>query len=142
MRYPRAKIPTLAEQAVKLRALQPLSTTKFDQAGNRLVWVGNLRPTELSASYRVRIVVQRSNSMIPNVFVETPELKDRNGEQVPHLYDRQRAKLCLWYPGRGEWAAHMWIADSVLLWAAEWLFFYEVWRATGDWLGGGEHPEN
>ena len=27
-------------------------------------------------------------------------------------------------------------------WAAEWLFFYEVWLATGMWLGGGLHPED
>lgn len=35
----------------------------------------------------------------------------------------------------------MWLVDSVLLWASLWLFFYEVWLATGDWLGGGEHPD-
>ena len=28
-------------------------------------------------------------------------------------------------------------ADSQL-----WLFFYEIWLATSDWLGGGEHPES
>ncbi len=78
--------------------------------------------------------------MVPDVYVESPTLLDRCDETVPHLYDRDRAKLCLWHPGRGEWSAHMWIVDSVLLWASEWLFFYEVWLATGEWLGGGEHP--
>lgn len=27
-------------------------------------------------------------------------------------------------------------------WASEWLFFYEVWLATGTWLGGGLHSED
>ncbi|EKK00114.1 hypothetical protein RBSH_04450 [Rhodopirellula baltica SH28] len=22
-----------------------------------------------------------------------------------------------------------------------WLMYYEFWHATGEWLGGGEHPE-
>ena len=142
MGYPQRITPSLAQQAMKLKAVQPSSQISFDQAGNRLVWVGYLAPTSVSESYRVRIVVQRSNDMVPNVYVESPALVDREEETVPHLYDRKRAKLCLWYPGRGEWSAQMWIADSVLLWAAEWLFFYEIWRATGEWLGGGEHPDS
>ena len=140
MRRRRAATPTLARQAARLRAAQPGSTVRFDQAGNRLVWTGHLRPTELSDRYRVRIDVRRSRRMMPDVFVESPKLRDRPAGTVPHLYDRGRARLCLWMPGRGEWSARMWIVDSVLLWASEWLFFYEVWLATGEWLGGGEHP--
>lgn len=80
--------------------------------------------------------------MKPEVFVEQPLLKDRTDSNIPHLYNRKRSKLCLWLPGHGEWSSRMWIADSVLLWTAEWLFFYEIWFATGAWLGGGEHPES
>ena len=140
MRHRRAKVPTLAQQAARLRTAQPNSNVRFDEAGNRLVWTGHLRPTALSDRYRVRIEVRRSRRMAPDVYVESPKLRDRSDETVPHLYDRERARLCLWMPGRGEWSARMWIVDSVLLWASEWLFFYEVWLATGDWLGGGEHP--
>ena len=34
----------------------------------------------------------------------------------------------------------MWIADTILPWTSLWLYFYELWHATGQWLGGGEHP--
>lgn len=85
--------------------------------------------------------MRRSNQMRPEVFVEHPALKKRGDSRIPHLYDHKRLKLCLWLPGQGEWTSAMWIADSVLLWAAEWLFFYEIWYATGEWLGGGAHPE-
>jgi hypothetical protein len=34
----------------------------------------------------------------------------------------------------------MYIADTIVPWAALWLVFYEYWLATGLWLGGGEHP--
>lgn len=142
MRFPYARTPTLAQQAAKLRAAQPQSKLRFDQAGDRLVWFGYLQPTALSDQYGVRIEVMRSKRMVPDVYVESPMLKDRHDGSVPHLYDRSRAKLCLWLPGRGEWSNRMWIVDSVLLWASEWLFFYETWLATGEWLGGGEHPRS
>jgi hypothetical protein len=34
----------------------------------------------------------------------------------------------------------MLIADSVVPWASEWLFFYEIWLPSGEWHGGGEWP--
>jgi hypothetical protein len=32
------------------------------------------------------------------------------------------------------------IAETILPLASIWLFYYEMWQATGEWLGGGEHP--
>jgi hypothetical protein len=32
------------------------------------------------------------------------------------------------------------LADTIIPLASLWLFYYEVWFATGEWLGGGEHP--
>jgi hypothetical protein len=31
----------------------------------------------------------------------------------------------------------MLLADSIVPWASEWLFFYEFWLVTGEWDGGG-----
>ena len=32
------------------------------------------------------------------------------------------------------------IATSIVSWLAVWLVYYEIWRTTGEWLGGGiEH---
>ena len=104
------------------------------------MWCGELQPTSLSERYRIRLDVRRSRQMIPKAYVVSPRLKKRNGEAVPHLYDQATSQLCLWHPDRGEWTPDMWIVDSVLLWTAEWLFFYEIWFATGEWIGGGEHP--
>jgi hypothetical protein len=47
--------------------------------------------------------------------------------------------LCL-YLGE-EWSRVNPLTDLVG-WATEWLFFYEVWLATGMWLGGGLHSED
>ena len=106
-----------------------------------MVWRGRLQPTAASHIYQVRITARRGATVTPEVFVESPELRKRNGQPVPHLYSHKRAKLCLWKPGKGEWSGRLWIAETVLLWTVEWLFFYEIWRATGEWIGGGEHPD-
>ena len=127
---------------MRLKLVQPNSSLRIDQKGRRLVWKGWLQPTAVSERYQVRIEAFRSPKKVPKTYVESPALKQRNGESAPHLYSVRRAQLCLWYPGRGEWSPRMWFADSILLWASLWLFFYEVWLATGDWLGGGEHPKS
>ena len=31
------------------------------------------------------------------------------------------------------------IANTIIPWTVEWLYYYELWLATGEWLGGGEH---
>jgi len=34
----------------------------------------------------------------------------------------------------------MLLADTIVPWLMSWLFFYEIWHAIGEWLGGGvEH---
>jgi hypothetical protein len=59
----------------------------------------------------------------------------RPGEELPHVYPLNT--LCLYF-GSKEWNASRPVTDLVG-WACEWLFFYEIWLATGEWLGGGIH---
>lgn len=73
----------------------------------------------------------------PRVYVVRPALERRGGRRPPHLYDG--GHLCL-YRGAHEWNGRMLVADTTLPWASEWLLFYELWLATGDWLARGEHP--
>jgi len=56
------------------------------------------------------------------------------------VYTYAQDRPCLFLPGSGEWRSDLLIARTVVPWLSEWLYFYEVWRATGEWLGGGEHP--
>jgi len=34
----------------------------------------------------------------------------------------------------------MLIADTIIPWASEWLFHYEIWKVTKTWHGGGHDP--
>lgn len=89
-------------------------------------WYGQLAPTATSLPYQIKITYANNT---PKVWVLCPQIKPN----APHRY-RDRS-LCLYYPDDKSWTPEMGIANSIVLWAAEWLFFYEHWCMTGDWLG-------
>lgn len=35
---------------------------------------------------------------------------------------------------------HYPISRTIIPWAIEWLYYYEIWCVTGEWQGGGAHP--
>lgn len=116
------------------------------------IWEGELRP--LSTTYRVRVIDHRGlddgrlafTGRWPVVRVLSPSLSRRDvapDEFVPHLFgdhdDPAGAHLCLFYPDGVDFTREMLLADSIVPWAAEWLFYYEMWHVTGVW-GGREAP--
>jgi hypothetical protein len=106
-----------------------------------LVWEGELRPTPFSRYYIVRI--KYAAGRFPTVFVVEPNrLALFPGEiQLPHVFSTVKQELCLFYPHDREWNGAMLIVNTTIRWAAEWLYFYEEWVSSGDWNGGGIHPE-
>jgi len=123
---------TLAQQLGPLGRL-PL-TVSTTVRRSRLVWRGRFQPTPISANYLVRIEYSLEDGRGPRVFVESPQLEVRPGEKsLPHVYAGDR--LCLNLPG--EWKSDESIAKTTVPWISEWLFYYEIWRSTGEWKGGG-----
>jgi len=75
----------------------------------------------------------------PEVNVLEPALTIRPGaDKLEHVYSGNR--LCLYKPGENQWTPACAISDTTIPWTSLWLYFYEVWHATGEWLGGGKHP--
>lgn len=68
--------------------------------------------------------------------VKPPLLKHKNGDKIPHVFPGD--KLCLY--SSGEWSNRDSIARTIVPWTSLWLFYYELWHATGKWLGGGHEP--
>ena len=108
----------------------------FEYSGSHCTgtWTGPLRPTETSPNYTVQI--KYSPPRRPAVHVLAPELQHPGGKQIPHTFSGDR--LCLHLPG--QWTTDMWIADTIVKWAAWWLFFYESWLITDEWFGEGHEP--
>lgn len=116
-----SQVPTLPQQAFRLKAAQPGSSVRFDQRGNRMTWDGRLSPTAASDMYHTRIICTRQQPQ-PRVFIVSPTLTERDGEAIPHRYGDN--SLCLWQPAYQEWRPAYWIAETVIGWTSLWLFFY------------------
>lgn len=95
------------------------------------IWISALQPREVSPVYRVRVQYQLKG--LPKVRVLTPELEPN----APHLY--RDGTLCLYWPMEWEWRTDQLIAETILPWAASWLFYYELWLDSGKWLGPSSH---
>ena len=97
----------------------------------------SLKPTDVSIDYKVRLVAQQGYQSV-GVFVEEPRIGlYENGKKVPHLYSN--GSLCLYYPEYQEWNYRDSWAETLIPWTSLWLFYYEIWKETGNWLGGGIH---
>ena len=102
---------------------------------NELQCVGELQPTDISDIYTIELTYKVPTR--PKVHVLEPKLQLAPGcERLPHVFDGN--ELCLYLAG--EWRPEMRIAHAIIPWISAWLYFYEVWLATGSWEGGGTHP--
>ncbi|MDR3529296.1 MAG: hypothetical protein P4L90_01880 [Rhodopila sp.] len=75
------------------------------------------------------------------MFVDQPDLVAlAEGRKLPHVYSESPIRLCLYLPSSGEWHGGLLIANTLVPWAALWLYFFEEWLVSDDWKGGGVHP--
>lgn len=99
-----------------------------------------LQPTAVSEEYVIKIRA-RVGSKIVGVFPVSPKIgRLSNGKKVPHMY--KDGSLCLFYPKYCEWNYTDSWAETLVPWTSLWLYFYELWLQTGEWLGGGIHCGN
>lgn len=91
-----------------------------------IYWIGFLQPTSRSLQYKVKVVYHPYQ---PKVFILEPEIISF----VPHRY--QDNSLCLYHPNDKSYDGTTLIADTIIPWTSEWLFFYEAWIEEGVWWG-------
>ena len=133
--FARQRSFTLDEQIYRMSVACPELRVTRRQRQAEVVWTGSIRPTALSELYSVSIRLRLG--WCPEARVLRPQLRPRDGvDNLPHVYGD--GSLCLHFDG--EWHSGMFIAETTLPWMCLWLYFYEIWHATGHWLGGGTHP--
>lgn len=113
-----------------------------DKKGDLLVWRWKVKPSPLSMTYTIKLVYRLGSS--PKVYVVSPKpLALATGKtSLPHVYDTAEQQICLYYNDEDkekEWSPDKFIANTIVPWIAEWLYFYEIWLYTGEWTGGGIH---
>lgn len=126
----------MPQQQQRMRSLHP-QFELLKLKPNLVVWQGTVQPLPISATYNIRIRYKRYRS--PQVSVISPALElHEDASALPHTFSGKY--LCLYYSDYGEWTSEKYVADTIVPWISLWLFYYEGWRATGKWLGGGiEH---
>ena len=133
------KVPGLSviAQDILLRREFPGFTRKT-RSDTLAVWDGPLQIAESGRAYTVSIQLRPGES--PRVRVVSPcPLPLHPGEKcLPHIY--YGGYLCL-YEGSRQWNPSRPVTD-IVCWTSEWLAFYEIWLVTGNWKGGGRHPES
>lgn len=98
---------------------------------------GELQPTSRSDVYTIEIIYHFRKCPIVNIL-KPVLVKNFKGEDIPHVYPGE--KLCLFQPKYNEFKFSDFLSATIVPWTSLWLYYYEVWHVTGDWLGGGEHP--
>lgn len=126
---------SVAMQAAHLKKVFPDSEILLYR-NSVLKWRGFLTPSPLSETYLVEIEYHLGKR--PDVRILSPPLKKHGDQAIPHVFSQD--KLCLFRFIYKEWNSSQKIAVTIIPWASLWLFFYEIWLATGEWHGGGEHP--
>ena len=129
---------TIAEQLSAMKSKYPQFETDFTSHSGLKV-TGALQPTSRSAAYN--FVLKYNLTDRPKIKIVSPELKkNEKGEEAEHLYPN--GYLCLYQPKYREFTRTDLLTDTIIPWTSLWLYHYEVWHLTGEWLGGGEHPKS
>lgn len=109
---------------------------------NLLVWENRIQPTVMSKAYDVYITYRVGRA--PQVWVWGEQIEKLEAPDFPHYYDKdskkKKVRICLYR--YQEFSSYKLLANTIVPWTAEWLYFYEIWLATGEWCGGGEHPKS
>ncbi len=133
----RSRRYTAIQQAAALKSRYNFEKSQWNIRPHGFTWYFTVTPTALSDTYTLKMVY--NEPFLPKVYVTSPKpltLAD-GAEKLPHTYDTKKQHLCLFMPNSEEWNSSMLIANTIVHWAIEWLYYYENWVYTGKWLGGG-----
>lgn len=111
--------------------------SKWSVEKNQLFWSGIIKPSPLSREYQIKMVCKSGKK--PKVILYGEKIEGIEKKDFPHHYrinqEKQEVELCLHLPLEFNYSCS--IADTIIPWIQEWLYYYEIWLTTGEWRGGG-----
>lgn len=120
--------------------LQDYPESHADIKDGTLTWYGKVRPTPVSKEYLLKLEYKMGKN--PKIWLLNAKIAKE--KKIPHNYKVDETDrtilLCLYKPGLKEWKKNYFISRTIIPWAIEWLYYYEIWSITGIWQGGGDHP--
>lgn len=97
-----------------------------------------LQPSIESKEYIIRIIYKKLTER-PKILLNINQI-DNEKARIPHIFKDIKIgsnvykSLCLYQ--KYEWNNTHSITE-IIPWISEWLYYYELWCITGEWLGGG-----
>ncbi|KRL96335.1 hypothetical protein FC21_GL000336 [Limosilactobacillus equigenerosi DSM 18793 = JCM 14505] len=79
----------------------------------------------------------------PQITVYDSEITTDKVEKIPHIFKKYsipgEVRICLYYNGNGkrEYGNDMDFLKTLFPWTLEWIYFYQLFKETGKWYGGG-----
>jgi hypothetical protein len=132
--------PRTAELQLAFLRSNPICAGEGSIRRDKIRWQFDCTPTPMARTYRIDVKYEVGK--YPDVFVIDPHLPTlAKGQKLPHVYSEEPTELCLWLPSTQEWYPSLRLDQTVIPWTYLWLDYFEDWLLTGDWKGGGEHPE-
>lgn len=111
-----------------LRSMPSAFSHSVIKHSKKVIWIGELQPSSLGKSYKIRIEYTYGKRPI----VTLPE-ENFNGKRPPHTF--KDYSLCLYHRfGVGAWNGRKYISELLPM-IAHWLWCYEMWQITGKWHG-------
>ncbi|MCX2456014.1 hypothetical protein [Lacticaseibacillus nasuensis] len=107
---------------------------------------GHLRANARSNEYKMEFRSRRNKMM---VLVHSINIPDGDLYKIPHIFvnesnaSKRIVSLCLYRNkvGMPEFIFGDDLQQTIIPWAQEWIYFYELYLITGKWYGNGEHPQ-
>ncbi len=100
---------------------------RAERCGCGVTFTGKLQVKSDLPTYKVK--VEYRGCLSPRVTVIPPQ----PAPAAPHLY--RGDFLCLYHPDDFHWNQNKLVAKEVMQWTCAWLYFYEYWLQTGEWVG-------
>ncbi len=131
---------SLQQQFLNLKSCLLSKNGKGQLHRKYFYWEFDVILSPLSQIYRVLIIFHINST--PKIYVLNNDvLEVSKNREIPHLYDKKKVQLCLYYPSYNEWNKTMPLCNTIVSWTHLWLSYYEEWLYSGEWKGGGKHPE-
>lgn len=122
---------------------------KVEYKKGALVALLPIRKENGKARYMLKLHINSRGSY--RVYIIEPKIKKINGLNPPHIYahhsqwndknqEYDKCCLCLHLPNKNEYSKRDKLSETIISWAIKWTEFYEICLLTGEWYGGGKHP--
>ncbi len=122
-------------QILAMRGRYPNFTVKKHRDG-RIVFSGRMTVRPEFDEYEVQIIYR--GGLGPEARILSPKF----GWDAPHILNGE-GLLCLYKEDIFQWKEHYLIADYIIGWVAEWIYFYEAWKESRRFEGPeAPHPLN